>query len=245
MDKRVALVTGAGRGIGAKIALTLAEENTDIAVVDYSDESAAQETLEALAQAGVTARYYKCDVSDFNAVKTVVDQIVKDFGKIDILVNNAGITADKLILRMEESDWDRVLDINLKGCFNMIKHVTPYMMRKRYGRIVSISSVVGMMGNAGQANYSAAKAGIIGFTKTLARELAPRNITVNAIAPGFISTDMTSVLPQSVVDTLMANIPLKRMGTVDDIAKACSFLASDDASYITGQVLAINGGLGM
>ena len=141
MEKRVALITGAGRGIGAKIALTLAQDNTDIAVVDYSDEEAAKETLDALAQAGAVARYYKCDVSDFAGTKAVVDQIVKDFGKIDILVNNAGVTADKLIMRMEEADWDRVLRINLKGCFNMIKHVTPYMMRKRYGRIVSISSV--------------------------------------------------------------------------------------------------------
>ena len=143
MEKRIALITGAGRGIGAKIALTLAAEGTDIAVVDYSDEAAAKETMDALAAAGVTARYYKCDVSDFNATKEVVDRVVKDFGKIDILVNNAGITADKLLMRMDESDWDRVLNINLKGCFNMVRHVTPYMMRKRYGRIVSISSVVG------------------------------------------------------------------------------------------------------
>ena len=168
-ENRVALITGAGRGIGATIARTLAAEKTDIAIVDYSDESAAAETLAALKEAGVAARYYQCDVSDFAATKAVVDQIVKDFGKIDILVNNAGITADKLIMRMEEADWDRVLSINLKGCFNMIKHVTPYMMRKRYGRIVSISSVVGLMGNAGQANYAASKAGIVGLTKTVAK----------------------------------------------------------------------------
>ena len=232
MDKRVALITGAGRGIGAKIALTLAKENTDIAVVDYSDESAAKETLEALAQAGVTARYYKCDVSDFNAVKTVVDQIVKDFGKIDILVNNAGITADKLILRMEESDWDRVLDINLKGCFNMIKHVTPYMMRKRYGRIVSISSVVGMMGNAGQANYAASKAGIIGLTKTVAKEFGPRNITANADA-----------LTEEQKQAMYKQIPLGCLGETQDIANAVKFLVSDDARYITGVVLKVDGGM--
>ena len=151
-ENRVALITGAGRGIGAKIALTLASENIDIAVVDYGEESAAAETMSALAAAGVKAKYYRCDVSDFTATKAVVDAVVKEFGKIDILVNNAGITADNLILRMEEADWDRVLNINLKGCFNMIKHVTPYMMRKRDGRIVSISSVVGLMGNSGQAN---------------------------------------------------------------------------------------------
>ena len=196
-EKRVALVTGAGRGIGAQIALTLAKENTDIAVVDYAPAEAAAETLSALAAAGVTARYYSCDVSDFSATKAVVDQIVKDFGKIDVLVNNAGVTADKLILRMEEADWDRVLNINLKGCFNMIKHVTPYMMRKRYGRIVSISSVVGLMGNAGQANYAASKAGIIGLTKTVAKEFGARGITANAVAPGFIRTAMTDALPKS------------------------------------------------
>ena len=245
MDKRVALITGAGRGIGAKIALTLAKENTDIAVVDYSEESAVKETLEALAQAGVTARYYKCDVSDFNAVKTVVDQIVKDFGKIDILVNNAGITADKLILRMEESDWDRVLDINLKGCFNMIKHVTPYMMRKRYGRIVSISSVVGMMGNAGQANYAASKAGVIGITKSLSRELAPRNVTVNAVAPGFIETDMTDALSDKQREAISSRIACGRLGQPEDVANLVKFLASDEAGYITGQVICIDGGMAL
>ena len=242
-ENGVALVTGAGRGIGAQIALTLAAEHTDIAVVDYSEQAAAQETLDALAAAGVTARYYKCDVSDFSATKATVDQIVKDFGKIDILVNNAGITADKLIMRMEEADWDRVLSINLKGCFNMVKHVTPYMMRKRYGRIVSISSVVGMMGNAGQANYAASKAGIIGLTKTVAKEFGSRNITANAVAPGFIKTAMTDALTEEQKQAMYKLIPLGCLGETKDIANAVKFLVSDDARYITGVVLKVDGGM--
>ena len=242
-ENRVALITGAGRGIGATIARTLAAEKTDIAVVDYSDESAAKETLDALKEAGVAARYYKCDVSDFSATKETVDKIVKDFGKIDILVNNAGITADKLIMRMEEADWDRVLSINLKGCFNMIKHVTPYMMRKRYGRIVSISSVVGLMGNAGQANYAASKAGIVGLTKTVAKEFGARNITANAVAPGFIKTAMTDALSEEQKQAMYKLIPLGCLGETQDIANAVKFLVSDDARYITGVVLKVDGGM--
>ena len=242
-ENRVALITGAGRGIGATIARTLAAEKTDIAVVDYSDESAAKETLDALKEAGVTARYYKCDVSDFSATKETVDRIVKDFGKIDILVNNAGITADKLIMRMEEADWDRVLSINLKGCFNMIKHVTPYMMRKRYGRIVSISSVVGLMGNAGQANYAASKAGIVGRTKTVEKEFGARNITANAVAPGFIKTAMTDALTEEQKQAMYKLIPLGCLGETQDIANAVKFLVSDDARYITGVVLKVDGGM--
>ena len=242
-ENRVALITGAGRGIGETIARTLAAEKTDIAVVDYSDESAAKETLDALKEAGVAARYYKCDVSDFSATKETVDKIVKDFGKIDILVNNAGITADKLIMRMEEADWDRVLSINLKGCFNMIKHVTPYMMRKRYGRIVSISSVVGLMGNAGQANYAASKAGIVGLTKTVAKEFGARNITANAVAPGFIKTAMTDALTEEQKQAMYKLIPLGCLGETQDIANAVKFLVSDDARYITGVVLKVDGGM--
>ncbi len=245
MKKRIALITGAGRGIGAKIALTLAAEGTDIAVVDYSDEAAAKETMDALAAAGVTARYYKCDVSDFNATKEVVDRVVKDFGKIDILVNNAGITADKLLMRMDESDWDRVLNINLKGCFNMVRHVTPYMMRKRYGRIVSISSVVGLMGNAGQANYSASKAGIIGLTKTVAKEFGSRGVTANAVAPGFIKTAMTDALTEEQKQAMHKLIPLGSLGETEDIAQAVRFLVSDAARYITGVVLRVDGGMCM
>lgn len=242
-ENRVALITGAGRGIGATIARTLAAEKMDIAVVDYSDESAAKETLDALKAAGVAARYYKCDVSDFSATKETVDKIVKDFGKIDVLVNNAGITADKLIMRMDEADWDRVLSINLKGCFNMIKHVTPYMMRKRYGRIVSISSVVGLMGNAGQANYAASKAGIIGLTKTVAKEFGARNITANAVAPGFIKTAMTDALTEEQKQAMYKLIPLGCLGETQDIANAVKFLVSDDARYITGVVLKVDGGM--
>ena len=242
-ENRVALITGAGRGIGATIARTLAAEKMDIAVVDYSDESAAKETLDALKAAGVAARYYKCDVSDFSATKETVDTIVKDFGKIDVLVNNAGITADKLIMRMDEADWDRVLSINLKGCFNMIKHVTPYMMRKRYGRIVSISSVVGLMGNAGQANYAASKAGIIGLTKTVAKEFGARNITANAVAPGFIKTAMTDALTEEQKQAMYKLIPLGCLGETQDIANAVKFLVSDDARYITGVVLKVDGGM--
>lgn len=243
MDKKVALITGAGRGIGATIARTLAKENIDIAVVDYAPADTAEETLRAIAGEGVTARYYQCDVSDFAATKAVVDQIVKDFGRIDILVNNAGITADKLIMRMEESDWDRVLSINLKGCFNMVKHVTPYMMRKRYGRIVSISSVVGLMGNAGQANYAASKAGIIGLTKTVAKEFGARNITANAVAPGFIKTAMTDALTEEQKQAMYKLIPLGALGETQDIANAVKFLVSDDARYITGVVLKVDGGM--
>ena len=242
-ENKVALVTGAGRGIGAQIARTLAAEHIDIAVVDYGEQSAAQETLDALAAAGVTARDYKCDVSDFAAAKAVADAVVKDFGKIDILINNAGVTADKLILRMDEADWDRVLNINLKGCFNMIKHVTPYMMRKRYGRIVSISSVVGLMGNAGQANYAASKAGIIGLTKTVAKEFGARGITANAVAPGFVKTAMTDALSDEQKQAMYKLIPLGVLGETQDIANAVKFLVSDDARYITGVVLKVDGGM--
>ena len=242
-DNRVALITGAGRGIGACIARTLAQEHTDIAVVDYGEESAAKDTLDAIAAAGAAARYYKCDVSDFAASKAVVDAVVKDFGKIDILVNNAGVTADKLILRMDEADWDRVLNINLKGCFNMIKHATAHMMRKRYGRIVSISSVVGLMGNAGQANYAASKAGIIGLTKTVAKEFGARGITANAVAPGFIRTAMTDALSDEQKQAMYKLIPLGTLGETQDIANAVKFLVSDDARYITGVVLKVDGGM--
>ncbi len=242
-DHKVALITGAGRGIGATIARTLAKEKMDIAIVDYASAETAEETLQAIAEEGVSARYYQCDVSDFAATKAAVDQIVKDFGKVDVLVNNAGITADKLIMRMDEADWDRVLSINLKGCFNMIKHVTPYMMRKRYGRIVSISSVVGLMGNAGQANYAASKAGIVGLTKTVAKEFGARNITANAVAPGFIKTAMTDALSEEQKQAMYKLIPLGCLGETQDIANAVKFLVSDDARYITGVVLKVDGGM--
>ena len=244
-ENRVALITGAARGIGATIALALAAEGTDIAVVDYGEKSAAEETLAKIAERGVRVAYYRCDVSDFAAAKATADAVFKDFGKIDILVNNAGVTADKLLVRMEEADWDRVININLKGCFNLIKHVTPYMMRKRYGRIVSISSVVGLMGNAGQANYSASKAGIIGLTKTVAKEFAPRGVTANAVAPGFIKTAMTDALSEEQKQAMYKLIPLGKLGETEDIAEAVLFLVSDRARYITGEVLRVDGGMCM
>ena len=244
-ENRVALITGAARGIGATIALALAAEGTDIAVVDYGEKSAAEETLAKIAERGVRVAYYRCDVSDFAAAKAKADAVFKDFGKIDILVNNAGVTTDKLLVRMEEADWDRVININLKGCFNMIKHVTPYMMRKRYGRIVSISSVVGLMGNAGQANYSASKAGIIGLTKTVAKEFAPRGVTANAVAPGFIKTAMTDALSEEQKQAMYKLIPLGKLGETEDIAEAVLFLVSDRARYITGEVLRVDGGMCM
>ena len=244
-ENRVALITGAARGIGATIALALAAEGTDIAVVDYGEKSAAEETLAKIAERGVRVAYYRCDVSDFAAAKATADAVFKDVGKIDILVNNAGVTADKLLVRMEEADWDRVININLKGCFNMIKHVTPYMMRKRYGRIVSISSVVGLMGNAGQANYSASKAGIIGLTKTVAKEFAPRGVTANAVAPGFIKTAMTDALSEEQKQAMYKLIPLGKLGETEDIAEAVLFLVSDRARYITGEVLRVDGGMCM
>ncbi len=244
-ENRVALITGAARGIGATIALALAAEGTDIAVVDYGEKSAAEETFAKIAERGVRVAYYRCDVSDFAAAKATADAVFKDFGKIDILVNNAGVTADKLLVRMEEADWDRVININLKGCFNMIKHVTPYMMRKRYGRIVSISSVVGLMGNAGQANYSASKAGIIGLTKTVAKEFAPRGVTANAVAPGFIKTAMTDALSEEQKQAMYKLIPLGKLGETEDIAEAVLFLVSDRARYITGEVLRVDGGMCM
>ena len=244
-ENRVALITGAARGIGATIALALAAEGTDIAVVDYGEKSAAEETLAKIAERGVRVAYYRCDVSDFAAAKATADAVFKDFGKIDILVNNAGVTADKLLVRMEEADWDRVININLKGCFNMIKHVTPYMMRKRYGRIVSISSVVGLMGNAGQANYSASKAGIIGLTKTVAKEFAPRGVTANAVAPGFIKSAMTDALSEEQKQAMYKLIPLGKLGETEDIAEAVLFLVSDRARYITGEVLRVDGGMCM
>ncbi len=244
-ENRVALITGAARGIGATIALALAAEGTDIAVVDYGEKSAAEETLAKIAERGVRVAYYRCDVSVFAAAKATADAVFKDFGKIDILVNNAGVTTDKLLVRMEEADWDRVININLKGCFNMIKHVTPYMMRKRYGRIVSISSVVGLMGNAGQANYSASKAGIIGLTKTVAKEFAPRGVTANAVAPGFIKTAMTDALSEEQKQAMYKLIPLGKLGETEDIAEAVLFLVSDRARYITGEVLRVDGGMCM
>ena len=242
-NKQIALVTGASRGIGRAIALKLAEEGY-VVVINYngSCEKAAEakEEIEAL---GGMAETVKCDVSDFHQCENLIKNIVEKYGKIDVLVNNAGITKDGLLMRMSEEDFMDVININLKGAFNCIRHASRYMMKKRYGKIINIASVVGVAGNAGQANYAASKAGIIGLTKSAAKELASRGITVNAIAPGFIETDMTSVLSDEVKEKLMSQIPLGHFGSARDVANATAFLASLDAGYITGQVFHVDGGM--
>ena len=240
---KVALVTGAARGIGRAIAIKLAGNGYDV-IVNYNGSiEKANETVEECKKLGSNSKAYKCDVSDYDTVEQMVKDIIAEYGKIDCLVNNAGITKDTLLLRMTEEDFDKVIDINLKGAFNCLKHVSKYMIKARSGKIISLSSVVGVSGNAGQVNYSASKAGIIGMTKSAAKELAARGITVNAIAPGYIETDMTNVLSDDVKDGIKNSIPLSRLGQPEDIANAVNFLASDDASYITGQVLHVCGGM--
>ena len=245
LDGKVALVTGASRGIGRSIALMLAARGADI-VINYAGNTEAAEQTKAEVEAlGRKALVVKADVGDAAACEKMLEDVVAAMGKIDILVNNAGITRDTLLMRMKEADWDAVLTTNLKSVYNCTKAAIKYMMKARSGRIVNISSVVGAMGNAGQANYAAAKAGILGFTKAVAKETASRGITVNAVAPGFIATDMTAVLSDKVVDNLKAGIPMGRLGAPEDIAKAVAFLVSDDAAYITGQTLHVNGGMYM
>lgn len=245
LEGKKALVTGASRGIGRAIALALAAEGADIAV-NYAGNQAAAEAVAAEIEAmGRKALIIQADISSNEAATVMVEQVAKEFGRVDILVNNAGITRDGLLMRMKEADWDAVLTTNLKGVFNCTKAAIKYMMKQKAGHIVNISSVVGVNGNAGQANYAAAKAGVIGFTKATAKELAARGITVNAVAPGFIQTDMTAVLNEKQVEAMQATIPLKRLGEPEDIAKAVVFLASDDANYITGQTLNVDGGMVM
>ncbi len=239
---KVALVTGSGQGIGREIALTLAEEGANIAVSDVKTE-VAEETAKLIRQKGVKAEVYKLDVSKLSMVEEVVGKIIEDFGKIDILINNAGITRDGLLMRMSEEDWDLVLNINLKGTFNCTKAVSRPMMKNRYGKIVNIASIVGVRGNAGQANYSASKGGVIALTKTAAKELGSRNINVNAIAPGFIATKMTEFLDETAKAKLTSSIVLGRLGTAKDVANACLFLSSSDSDYITGQALQVDGGI--
>ena len=234
MNGQIALVTGAGRGIGSAIAKSLAKEGATVIVNYAGNAQAAQDTVDS-------AEKYQCDVSDFAAVEEMIKYVVQKYEKIDILVNNAGITKDGLLLRMSEQDFEQVLAVNLGGTFHCIRHAAKYMIKQR--RIINLASVVGLTGNAGQANYAASKAGVIGLTKSAAKELASRQITVNAIAPGYIDTDMTAVLSDSVKESVQSSIPLKRMGTAQDIAQAAVFLASDKASYITGQVLSVNGGM--
>ncbi|MFQ5735846.1 MAG: 3-oxoacyl-[acyl-carrier-protein] reductase [Thermodesulfobacteriota bacterium] len=241
---RVAIVTGAGQGIGREIALKLASYGADVAVVDVNLEGA-ERTAAEVKRMGRRAMAMKVDVVSMQETEEMAEKIFKELEAIHILVNNAGITRDGLILRMKEEDWDAVLDVNLKGAFNCTKAVLKYMTKSRWGRIVNISSVVGVMGNPGQANYAASKAGLIGLTKTIAREFATRNITCNAVAPGFIETSMTDALSDTVKQDLMAKIPLGRLGGASDVASGVLFLSSNASNYITGQVLNINGGMAM
>ena len=240
---KVALVTGAGRGIGRQIALTLAAQNAFVIVNYNGSKDKAEETVSAIKAAGGDAVSYKCNVSDFEECQQMITAIIKEYKHIDILVNNAGITRDGLIMKMSEDDYDAVLDTNLKGTFNTIRHMSRYLLKQKSGRIINISSVSGILGNAGQANYSASKAGVIGLTKAVARELASRGITVNAVTPGFVDTDMTDALSDSAKENLISQIPLGRTGKPQDIANAVLFLASDAAGYITGQVLSVDGGM--
>ena len=241
---KVAVVTGASRGIGREIALRLAREGADVAVTATTLDSA-RKTADEIEQIGRRALALAVDVADAAAVEALFASVVAAFGKVDILVNNAGITRDGLLLRMKDADWDAVLDVNLKGAFNCTREAAKLMAKARSGRIVNIGSVVGEMGNAGQVNYCASKAGMIGMTKAAARELAKRGITVNAVTPGFIETDMTAVLSEKVRESLMQQIPLERFGAPEDIANAVHFLVSDMGSYITGHVLSVNGGMDM
>jgi 3-oxoacyl-[acyl-carrier protein] reductase len=242
---KIALVTGASRGIGRAIAVALAEAGADVAINYSGSESAAAETAKAVEAAGRRSLVVKANVGKAAEFEAMVKQVIETFGTIDILVNNAGITRDNLIMRMKEEEFDEVIETNLKGVFNGIKAVTRQMMKQRSGRIINISSVVGVIGNPGQANYVAAKAGVIGLTKASARELASRGITVNCIAPGFIQTDMTDKLPEEMRTKLLGDIPLARLGAAEDIAAAVRFLASDAASYMTGQTLHVDGGMYM
>lgn len=241
LNGKTALVTGASRGIGRAIALRLAEDGANVAVIYAGSADKAEAVVNEITALGVNAKAYRCNVADSAAVNETVKAVTNDLGKIDVLVNNAGITRDGLMLRMKDEDFDAVLDTNLKGAFNMIRACYSGFIRKKSGRIINISSVSGIMGNAGQANYSASKAGVIGLTKSVARELASRGITCNAVAPGFIQTDMTENLGYN--NPLLNSIPLGRMGKPEDIAAAVAFLASDSAAYITGEVLKVDGGL--
>ena len=240
---KVAFITGATRGIGKQIAITLAENGYDICLNYRKENDELINTKKEIESNNVKCLAVQGDVSNFDDCKKMCDEIIAKFGKIDVLVNNAGITKDTLLMRMSKEDFESVIDVNLVGTFNVTKNVIPYMMKARSGRIINISSVVGVSGNAGQTNYSASKAGIIGFTKSLAKEIASRNILVNAVAPGFIETNMTDVLKDEVKEAISKQIPLNRMGKAEDVANVVKFLASEDSSYITGQVINIDGGM--
>lgn len=244
-ERKTVFVTGASRGIGKEVALKYAENGYDVIINYVSDKTDVEALEKEFKEKGADTLILKADVSNPEEVQNVVDKAIEKFGKIDVLVNNAGITRDNLLMRMTEEEFDKVLEINLKGTFLVTKAVTKYMMKKRSGSIINLSSVVGVAGNAGQCNYSASKAGIIGFTKSIAKELASRNIRANAVAPGFIETDMTAVLSDSVKESIHNQIPLKRMGKAKEVAELIYFLGSEKSSYITGQVINIDGGMVM
>lgn len=242
VNQKLALITGAGRGIGAQLAKSLASEGVKVVISDINENNAIS-TIKEIQALGGSACYSYMNVADYTSVEDAVKSIQTQYGKIDILINNAGVTKDNLLMRMKEEDWDFVMNVNLKGAFNCTRAVVAAMVKNRWGRIVNISSVVGQMGNKGQANYSASKAGLIGFTKTCAQEFASRNITVNAVAPGFIKSDMTDALSEDVQKAFLEKIPCNRFGTATDIADCVNFLVSEKAAYITGQVIGINGGM--
>ncbi|WP_339784897.1 MAG: 3-oxoacyl-[acyl-carrier-protein] reductase [Imperialibacter sp.] len=243
LEGKVALITGASKGIGKSIAMAFAEQGATVAFTYLSSVEKGQALEKELSAKGVTAKGYRSDASDFQAAEELINSVVTDFGRLDVLVNNAGITADTLLMRMSEEQWDKVIQVNLKSCFNTVKAATKPFLKQKSGSIINMTSVVGLKGNAGQANYAASKAGIIGFTKSVALEFGSRNIRSNAIAPGFIETEMTDVLDEKIVQSWRDAIPLKRGGQPEDVAKACIFLASDMSTYITGQVIQVDGGL--
>lgn len=245
LNNQTALVTGGSRGIGRAIALAMAEEGANVAILYAGNETAAAQTVQEAEAFGVKAVSYRCDVSSEQAVKETVDQVLKDFGRVDILVNNAGIVRDGFLLSMKEEAFDDVINTNLKGAFHLTRQLYSHMMRRKSGRIINISSIVGLNGNAAQANYAAAKAGVIGLTKSTAKELAARGVTCNAIAPGFIHSDMTDAMPEKARDAISSQIPMKRVGQPQDVAALAVFLAGPGASYITGEVIRVDGGLAM
>lgn len=245
LEGKTAIVTGASGGIGKAVAIALAKEGAAVAVHFHGNEEKALLVKKEIEEAGGKAEIFRANVADFEECNALVKAVAKTFGSIDILVNNAGITKDNLILKMSEEEFDKVIEVNLKGAFNCMKHVSRIMLKQRSGHIINMSSVSGVIGNAGQVNYCASKAGIIGMTKALARELGSRGITVNAVAPGFIETEMTDVLPEEVKESILNTIPLKRIGQTKDIAETVAFLSSDKAAYITGQTIGVDGGMGM